>query len=190
MTWKQLYTGKRFYSLDPRPEDIDILDIAHGLSMICRFGGHCKQFYSVAQHSVLVARHASQEDCLPALLHDAKEVYSPFGDLPQPDKQAIAERHPDVAATMKQIDGAIEKAVAQRFGLPYPIKSKAIGVLDTRILHDERRDVMVPTSDVWQVPYTELGVTIEHWKPEIARAKFLDLFDQALVWYKTYGSAA
>lgn len=189
MTWKQLYSGKRFYSLNPKVEDIDIVDIAHGLSMICRYGGHCKQFYSVAQHSVLVARHASQEDALLALLHDAKEVYSPFGDIPQPDKLAIAEEFPEVAAGMKAIDARIERAIAARFDLPYPIKTKAVGILDTRILHDERRDVMVATNDVWDVPFSELGVEIEPWKPELARAKFLDLFDQALIWHKN-GRAA
>ena len=54
-TWIQTYTGRAFDLLDPRPEQIDPLDIAHALSQICRFTGHVREFYSVAQHSVLVA---------------------------------------------------------------------------------------------------------------------------------------
>lgn len=189
MTWKQTYSGRRFYSMEPRVEDIDIDTIAHGLSMICRYGGHCKFHYSVAQHSVLMFRHASQEDALLALMHDAKEVYSPFGDLPQPDKVAIAERYPDVAVMMKEIDARIERVIAAKFGLPYPIKNKAIGVLDTRILHDEREHVMVATDDVWDVPYGPLGVKIDQWVPEVARARFLDAFDQAVIWHRKAGAA-
>ena len=54
--WIQTFTGKKFSPLEPRREDIDILDIAHSRSMQCRFNGHCRQFYSVAEHSVRVAR--------------------------------------------------------------------------------------------------------------------------------------
>ncbi len=46
--WIQTYTGKQFWPLDPRPEDIDIEDIAHALALTCRFNGHCDYFYSVA----------------------------------------------------------------------------------------------------------------------------------------------
>lgn len=188
MSWIQVYTGKRFYPLSPKPQDVDIVDIAHALSMKCRYGGHCKQFYSVAQHSVLVARHASQEDCLRALLHDAHEAYSPFGDIPKPIKDAVADDA--LGAAIRSIEDNLDHAIAQKFDLPYPIKSKAIGILDTRILHDERRDVMVPTNEEWNVPYGPLGVAIEPWKPELARAKFLDLYDQAVIWHKNYGGAA
>ncbi|PZP57434.1 MAG: phosphohydrolase [Delftia acidovorans] len=190
MTWKQLYSGKRFYSLAPRPEDICIIDIAHALSMKCRYGGHCKQFYSVAQHSVLVARHASQEDCLRALLHDAHEAYSPFGDITKPDKDAIRQDDVDVRCYIQRVEDNIDRAVAAKFNLPFPIKNRAIDILDTRILHDEREAIMVPTNEVWGVPFEPLGVEIQPWKPEIARAKFLDMFDQASIWHQQYGSAA
>jgi hypothetical protein len=188
MSWIQTYSGKRFYPLAPRPEDISILDIAHALSMKCRYAGHCKQFYSVAQHSVLVARYASQEDCLRALLHDAHEAYSPFGDMPRPVKQAIA--NDALGAAVRCVDDNIDRAVAAKFNLPFPIKNKAIDILDTRILHDEREAIMVPTNEVWDVPFEPLGVEIQPWKPEIARAKFLDMFDQAIIWHQQYGSAA
>ena len=190
MTWKQLYSGKRFYSLAPRPEDICIIDIAHALSMKCRYGGHCKQFYSVAQHSVLVARHASQEDCLRALLHDAHEAHSPFGDIAKPDKEALRQDNPDLWCYIQRIEDNIDRAIATKFNLPFPIKNRAIDILDTRILHDEREAIMVPTNDAWSTPFEPLGVQIESWKPELARAKFLDLFDQATLWNEQYGRSA
>jgi uncharacterized protein len=187
MSWMQVFSGKRFYPLDPAPHDVDIVDIAHALAMKCRFGGHCKQFYSVAQHSVLVARHASQEDALRALLHDAHEAYSPFGDVPRPIKNA----EPALKQRIAQIEDRLDLAIAAKFGLPTPIKNKAIDILDNRILHDEREHVMVPTNDEWSVPYGPLGLaSIPEWSPLRARAEFLSFYDQAVIWQRMYGGAA
>ena len=84
--WIQTFTGRAFYVLDPRPEDVDIEDIAHALSMQCRFAGHCREFYSVAQHSVTASWLVPPEDALWGLLHDAAEAY--VVDLPRPIKRA------------------------------------------------------------------------------------------------------
>jgi len=80
--WIQTYTGKRFWPLDPRPEDVDILDIAHSLSLLCRFTGHTSSFYSVSQHSILVAQEVPKRLRLWALFHDAAEAY--IGDIARP----------------------------------------------------------------------------------------------------------
>lgn len=69
--WIATFTGGVFFPLAPRVEDVRISDIAHALSMLCRFAGHTRGFYSVAQHSVLVSRLCSQQDALWGLLHDA-----------------------------------------------------------------------------------------------------------------------
>jgi len=69
------YTGKKFWPLDPRPEDVDIIDIAHALSNQCRFTGHVKDFYSVAEHSLAVSFACPKEFALVGLLHDADEAY-------------------------------------------------------------------------------------------------------------------
>jgi hypothetical protein len=50
--WMQTYSGRRFYPLDPRAEELADLDIAHALSLLCRYGGHVERFYSVAEHCV------------------------------------------------------------------------------------------------------------------------------------------
>ena len=68
--WMQTFTGRQFWPADPRADEIDIRDIAHALSMQCRYAGHCTQFYSVAEHCVLLA-NAIPEQKLWALLHDA-----------------------------------------------------------------------------------------------------------------------
>lgn len=79
------YTGKEFqFTADIDPDTIDIRDIAHALSHLCRFTGHTNLFYSVAQHCLLVAEkiHGGPEVKLAALLHDAAEAY--VGDLSSP----------------------------------------------------------------------------------------------------------
>lgn len=89
----ETYSGLFFDPLDPRPEQIALRDIAHGLSNICRFGGQCRGFYSVAEHSLGVAGHLCFNEGESArfqvlgLLHDAAEAY--LGDVPTPLKRTI-----------------------------------------------------------------------------------------------------
>jgi len=87
--WMETFTGKRFYPLDPRCEDISIFDIAHALSNICRFGGHCKHYYSVAQHCIvgsdwIFKDRQSDRLAMLFLIHDAAEAY--IGDMVRPLK--------------------------------------------------------------------------------------------------------
>jgi uncharacterized protein len=84
--WIRTFTGKRFYPLQPRIQDIDITDIAHALSLQCRFTGHCTRHYSVAEHSLLVASLVPEEHQLQALLHDASEAY--LTDVARPVKHS------------------------------------------------------------------------------------------------------
>lgn len=80
--WMMTYSGRAFWPLDPRADEIDPLDIAHALSMLCRYGGHVRRFYSVAEHCVLMSHAVAPEHALWALLHDATEAY--MVDLPRP----------------------------------------------------------------------------------------------------------
>lgn len=106
--WIETFTGRRFYFLHPSPEDICIEDIAHALSMICRFTGHTTNFYSVAQHSLLVSRWVSKNYALVGLMHDAQEAY--LGDISHPLKKIL----PDY----RHIEEEIASAIRQKFNLP------------------------------------------------------------------------
>lgn len=87
MPWIQTFTGRKFYPFDPRPEELDIRDIAHALSNICRYGGHSRKFYSVAEHSAMASYIVPPEDALWALMHDAAEAY--IGDVVRPIKHSL-----------------------------------------------------------------------------------------------------
>lgn len=86
------YTGVMFDPVHPESERIDILDIAHALSMLCRANGHFRSFYSVGQHCINCAREAkargySERVQLACLLHDASEAY--LSDVTRPVKQEL-----------------------------------------------------------------------------------------------------
>src|SRR5690348_18006267 len=97
------FTGRTFCPLDPKPEDIDIQDIAHALSCQCRFTGHSRKFYSVAEHCVRVSLLVSPDLQLAALLHDASEAY--LSDVARPIKRlpAMAEYRRTEEALQRQI---------------------------------------------------------------------------------------
>ena len=87
--WMQIFTGKKFWPLDPKSEEVDIKDIAHSLAFQCRFNGHSNYFYSIAQHSVIVSKIVSKDQAFAALLHDAAETY--IGDMVSPLKRFMPE---------------------------------------------------------------------------------------------------
>ena len=83
--WIETHMGHRVDPLRLQPEDADLGDIAHALSQLCRFTGHTDRFYSVAQHSVLVASKARNDlEALYFLLHDTAEAY--IADIARPVK--------------------------------------------------------------------------------------------------------
>ena len=102
------FTGLAFDYLDPKPSMICIEDIAHALSMVCRFAGQSREFYSVAQHSILVCEILPPCLGCEALLHDASEAY--MGDMARPLKRHL----PDY----KQIEAGIMEAIAKKYDLP------------------------------------------------------------------------
>lgn len=175
--WMETWTGKQFFPFNPSVESVDILDIAHALSMTCRYGGHCKQFYSVAQHSVLMASRAPAHIALRTLLHDSPEAYT--GDLIRPIK-----KHPEMAA-FEWVEQTVERAICAALDVPFPIMTPEIKRLDNRILLDERMQVMSASGHDWTLSEGEpLGVTIEPWSPETARWKFLNAYEEYRKWGK------
>jgi 5'-deoxynucleotidase YfbR-like HD superfamily hydrolase len=83
------YTGKRFKFFEATPDDIELEDIIHSLSNNCRYNGHCRRFFSVAEHSLLTADLVPEPYKLYALLHDAGEAY--ITDIPRPLKKLVDE---------------------------------------------------------------------------------------------------
>ena len=171
--WRVTFTGKRFWPLDPRPEDICIEDIAHQLSMICRYGGATSRFYSVAEHSVFVALNTPLKHRLAALMHDSAEAY--VGDVVRPLKYL-----PTFAA-YREVEANIERVIAAKYGFDLPL-ADCIKQADARITHDEREiflepQVWTPEEEArWGVVGEPLGVQLRGWDPANAEAAFLHVF--------------
>lgn len=170
--YKETFTGKKFYVLDVRPEDICIADIAHSLSLQCRYNGHCTQHYSVAEHSILVALHALNEghtylSVMRALMHDAVEAF--IGDIPKPVKLSIP--------ALMEAEDRIETTIMDKYELPRG-KADWLGDYDWRITIDERAAIMPPSDNIWGHEHLKpLGVKINCIEPEQVEYEFLLWFE-------------
>lgn len=125
------FGGGAFDLCAPRHDQVNILTIAHGLSNLCRFTGQTCEFYSVAQHSVMVSHLVPREHALAGLLHDAAEAY--VGDVSSPLKALL----PDYRA----IEREVERAVLRHFGLE-PTLPPCVKLADMVALRTEQRDLM------------------------------------------------
>src|SRR5262249_11367093 len=158
------------------PSAIRIDDIAHALSMLCRYTGHSKWHYSVAQHSVLVSYACEPADALYGLLHDAAEAY--LGDVSSPLKRTM------YLSGYRALEDRIQSLIYQRFGLS-PTMRESVRVADLVVLATECRDVMGPAPAPWGLQYTPLPLVIEELTPWQAERQFLERFHEL-----TIGAAA
>lgn len=162
-----LSNGEYFDFMDPASSIWGLDEIADGLAKTCRFAGQCVGFYSVAEHSLLVAELVEPKHRLAALLHDAAEAFT--GDITKPLKGMIPE--------FKAIEKRIEQAIFDRFGVPLPMPVEVkdadmmmLGVEQHHLMrnNDQWRGVKeAPAHKFWRVQPKRLT-----W--EKARAAWLD----------------
>jgi uncharacterized protein len=169
----QTVSGRWVNPIDPDPQQFDIEDIARALGNLCRFGGHCRVFYSVAQHSVIVSELVEQrggdvEDLFAALMHDASEAY--LGDMPHPLKHRSA-----LGAVFKEAEDHLEAALREHFAIKPGVPE--IKRADRALLAAERRAF---SAERWAWPELEgvepLDIELEALSPDESERAFMRRF--------------
>ncbi len=169
--WIETVSGLRFEFLQPKPEQINIEDIAHALSMTCRYAGHVPRFYSVAEHSVFCSHLVFPEHALAALLHDASEAY--ITDIASPVKQHLS--------NYKEIEDVIMQSIADKFGFQYPLH-KEVKYADLVMLSKEAYHLLPSKGETWNMwdhinrPDLEQGMVPACLGPQQAKNFFLNRF--------------
>lgn len=148
------HSGIYFNVFSPKPEMVDIDDIAHALSNQCRWGGHSAKFYSVAQHCVGMLPHVEPKDRLSALLHDASEAY--LVDVPRPIKKKLANYH--------EIEEKVMRAIAQRFEFEWPMEVAVVEADEAMLKYE------------WERLILDKGENLICFSPTEAKALFLKEF--------------
>lgn len=157
--WIEIYGGRKFHFARPSMGEIAVEAVAHSLSQLCRYNGHTKRFYSVAEHACLLSDWvmyqpwATARDGLTALHHDDAEHI--IGDLPRPIKATMPE--------FKAAEKILDEVIAEKFGTEYPLP-EWLHAIDNRIIKDERLAVMKPSGFDWGTDQlVSLGVPFWHW---------------------------
>ncbi len=134
------YSGNCFHPMKIKKEDINLIDISHALSLICRGGGHVQYFYSVGQHSINCAKEAeargfSKRLVLACLLHDASEAY--ISDVIRPVKKHLS--------NYKEIEHKIQQAILECFHLPDLTEEECAVVkwIDNIMLEHELKELLL-----------------------------------------------
>jgi uncharacterized protein len=171
----QTISGRFVNPLDPDLDQIEIGDITRALANTCRFGGHCRSFYSVAQHSVIVSelverRGGDVEDVFAALMHDAAEAY--LGDMPHPLKHRSA-----LGEAFKAAEKHLEQALQARFAIKADVPE--IKRADRALLATERRAF---STEDWHWPELDgiepLELELTAWSPDEAAARFRARYEE------------
>ncbi len=178
MTWILTNGARAFDLLNPRAENVLTTDIAHALSLVCRFNGHCAWHYSVAQHSLLVAyiiekEGGTPEEQLAGLLHDATEAY--VGDMVRPLKEGMREFYEShsLVSLFDEVERRAWVAICLRFDID-PVLPDCVKTADLVALATEKRDLMPEHPEPWPCldgiePDAE---TIDPWQPSQAAINY------------------
>lgn len=172
--WTQSHSGKPFDLFDPKPEQIDIHDIAIALSRIARYNGHTKEFYSVAEHCVIGSKlypNITAKERLDILLHDAAEAY--IGDIVDPLKKNFP--------WIKHIESNILGVIYEALELERPEDKSLIKQTDLIMVHLEKSSLMAPEQRDWRLPSRpEAEIEFKgfyNWSPNQALIEFLLRYD-------------
>ena len=170
----ETFTGRLINPLRPDESEVDIEDIAHSLSMQCRFNGHCARFYSVAEHSVHTAKLA--EMLFPkdpdiakfALLHDASEAY--LCDIPRPLKSSFI----NYLKWEKLLSDIIFRKFLKR--VPLQGGDEKILKVDNIMLATESFELSASKGEMWGVPEKRRSdISLFCWSPDVAEKQFRKL---------------
>ena len=172
----ETYSGNRFDYSKLEENEYDIRDIAHCLSLQCRYNGHCLSFYSVAEHCCHVSDTLYKEQttktlretiALAGLMHDATEAY--VGDVVAPLKRLLPQ--------FKSIENDIAFYIEKTFGYaPFHHDDPVIKDVDMRILVEEHKAIM-GGDNLWATDSLKpTGAKIQLWSPREAEDRFLTKF--------------
>ena len=139
--WIETFTGGRFDFINPSMDSIKAADVAHALGNVCRFSGHVKQFYSVAEHSVHVSRMLSGNAAMVGLLHDGSEAY--MADVPMPLKRLLP--------AYEVIEAEVQGQVYRQLGgfAPDVDQLRMVHVADMTALKTEANALLVGRGETW-----------------------------------------
>lgn len=167
--WQQTYSNEIVEMQGMNLDAIKIRDIAHALSMQCRFAGHIPKFYSVAEHSFCVSFNVPEPLALWGLMHDAAEAY--ITDIPTYVKNCVPE--------IRHLEQYILSCIAIQFSLGRLSIPPEVKEVDLRMLMTEKKQFYAKHVRDWEVdaePYDD--ITLQCWKPEIAEGMFLARFKE------------
>jgi len=153
------FSGAYVDIMNPTPEMIRIEDIAHGLGMLCRFGGQLPKFYSVAEHSIHTSNLLPQELKLEGLMHDASEAY--LMNIPSPIKKLLGLKYAEMEYKFMEV-------IAAKFGFKFPF-------------HDETHEMdRIMLRQEWTFLMLQEGIypKFKNYRPEFAEAQFMWYFNQ------------
>jgi hypothetical protein len=167
----ETFSGTHFNILKPDPKMISMFDISHHLSLICRFNGACRWFYSVAQHSIYVADLVKQNGAdivteLGGLLHDAAEAYT--GDIIRPIK------HAEGVDKLIHIGDVIQEVINKKYGIE-SANWELVRQADNTLVVTEADQLLPSQGRGWQNLPAPLnpGIVTIHWEYEgIVQAQF------------------
>jgi len=173
------YTGRKFNLLNPSLDDIDIADIAHAQSQLCRWTGHCRFHYSIAQHAWYCSFIGPEEQALGRLLHDASESY--IGDMNRPLKHFT-----DAGHAYQKVESKLQGLIYTKYGLPAE-DLPSVKPADEAMLYAEMDQLFYIEKNFESADWTNnnpygrsksADVKITQWHPELAETMFLSRFNQ------------